>query len=112
MAQEQIGRYRVVEEIASGAQGTVYRAIDPDVDRTVALKVLHPEMARDPQYVERFRREARIVASIDHPSVCWIYEVGEVDGRHFIAMEYLPASLAVNLRYDEDERRAIRLYVR
>jgi len=104
MAQERIGRYSILEEIASGAQGTVYRAHDPDVDRTVALKVLHPEMARDPQYVERFRREARIAASIDHPNVCRIYEVGEVDGRHFIAMEFLPASLSENLRHAEDEQ--------
>jgi len=61
-------------------------------------------MARDPQYVERFRREARIAASIDHPNVCRIYEVGETDGRHFIAMEFLPASLSENLRHAEDEQ--------
>ena len=60
-------------------------------------------MARDPRYVERFRREARIAASIDHPNVCKLYEVADENGRHFIAMEFLPSSLADSLRDSEDE---------
>jgi len=94
MAQERIGRYRVLEEIASGAQGTVYRAHDPESGRIVAVKVLHRELSSDPQYVERFRREATLAASIDHPGIVRIFEVGEAGGRHFMAVEFLPESLA------------------
>jgi len=103
MAQEHIGRYRVIEEIASGSQGTVFRAHDPSADRTVALKVLHPEMARDPQYVERFRREATLAASTDHPNIVQIFEVGQAGGLFFMPMEFLPSSLADSLRHSEDE---------
>jgi len=94
MPQERIGRYRVLEEIASGAQGTVYRAHDPESGRIVALKVLHRELSRDRQYVERFRREATLAASIDHPNIVRIFDVGEAGGLHFMAVEFLPESLA------------------
>ena len=94
MAEDRVGKYNIVEEIASGSQGAVYRAFDSDTGRIVAVKVLHPEVARDPSFVERFRREARIAASIDHPNVVKLYDVGESDGRLFIALEFLPESLA------------------
>ena len=92
MDQRHIGRYQIVEEIASGGQATVYRARDADLERVVALKVLHPHLSADPQYLERFLREARMAASLNHPNVVIIYEVGR-DGQHFIAMELLPQSL-------------------
>ena len=94
MAQKRIGRYAVLEEIASGAQGTVYRAHDPESGRVVALKVLHPELSRDAQYVQRFRREATLAASIDHPNIVRIFDVGEAGGLHYMAVEFLPESLA------------------
>ena len=94
MAQERIGRYTILEDIASGTQGAVHRAFDPESGQIVAVKVLHPSLAGDRSYLERFHREATITSSIDHPNVVRIYEVGESDGRHFIAMEFLPESLA------------------
>lgn len=94
MASERLGRYSLLEEIASGGQGTIWRAYDTETNRIVALKVLHPHISRDASYVQRFHREASIIARIDHPNVVRVYEVGEADGRHFIAMEYLPESLA------------------
>ena len=88
--QQMIGKYRVISVLASGTQGTVYHAYDPGLDRDVALKVLHPHLAADPDIVGRFRREARIVASITHPNIVGIAEIGEREGSHFIAMEYVP----------------------
>ena len=94
MAQERLGRYRILGEIASGAQGAVFRGFDPDAGRLVALKVLHPTLTTDRSYLERFHREASLAASIDHPNVVRIFDVGEANGRHFIAMEFLPENLA------------------
>jgi len=93
MAEEQIGRYRILDEIAAGSQGIVYRAFDPSSNRVVAIKVLHQNFAADETYVRRFQREATIAASIDHPNVVQIFEVGEDDGRHFMVMEHLPESV-------------------
>ena len=87
--EEMIGKYRVIESLASGSQGTVYRAHDPTLGRDVALKVLHPHLA-SPDVVARFRREAQIVASISHPNIAGISEIGEHNGSHFIAIEYVP----------------------
>ena len=91
--QQRIGRYEILEEIASGGQGSVYRARDVSLNRVVALKVLHPHWARNAQYRERFLREARTAASLTHPNVVTIYEVGEEGDQLYIAMEYLPKSL-------------------
>ncbi|MCL0099707.1 serine/threonine protein kinase [Dehalococcoidia bacterium] len=94
MEQEQIGRYRVLEPIASGAQGSVYQAYDPETGQVVALKVLHPHLTTNAPYLERFRREASLASSIDHPNVVKIFEVGQHDKQYFMSMEYLPQSLA------------------
>ena len=69
MAQQRIGRYEILSEIAAGGQATVYRARDVTLGRVVALKILHPHLARDAQFRERFLREARMVASLTHPNV-------------------------------------------
>ena len=90
MSQQQIGRYEILEDIAVGGQGAVYKAIDPLIDRIVAIKVLKPELTSDGGYLERFYREAAMAAQIDHPNVVKIHDMGEDDGRHFIVMEYLP----------------------
>ena len=92
--EKRIGRYQILDEIASGGQGTVYRAFDPDSGQIVALKVLHPSLSGDRSYIERFRREASLAASIDHPNVVRIFEVGQDGDRHFMALEFLPESLA------------------
>ena len=92
--EQRIGRYQILEEIAAGGQGTVYRAFDPDSGQIIALKVLHPTLSGDRTYIERFRREASLAASIDHPNVVKIFEVGQDGDRHFIALEFLPESLS------------------
>ena len=86
---EMIGRYQVIKNLASGSQGTVYHAYDPELEREVALKVLHPHLATE-EIVARFQREARIVASISHANIAGITDIGEHGGSHFIAMEYVP----------------------
>ena len=91
---QRIGRYQILEEIASGGQGAVYRAFDPDSGQIIAVKLLHPTQTGNREYLERFHREASMASSINHPNVVKIFEVGEDDGRHFAAMEYLPESLA------------------
>ena len=82
-----LGRYTIRAEIGRGGFATVYQALDASLDREVALKVLHPQMSADRTFVERFRKEARTLASLRHPHIITIYEVSEVEGRLFIAME-------------------------
>ena len=94
MQRGSIGRYQILEEIASGSQGLVYRAFDPQTNQIIALKVLHSSLTSDRTYLERFHREARIAASINNPNVVRIFEVGEDNGQHFISMEFVPENLA------------------
>lgn len=93
MQQETIGRYQILEEIASGGQGTVYRAWDATTGQIVALKVLHPHLARDASILERFHREAHLAAAVTHPNITQIFEVGRDGDHHFISMEFLPLSI-------------------
>ena len=86
----QLGKYELIEQLGQGGFGIVYKAEDPTLDRLVALKVLHPQLTVDPRFIENFKREARLMAMISHANVVSIYEIGEVDGRIFIAMQYLP----------------------
>lgn len=82
-------RYEVEELVGAGGMSSVYRAHDRLLDRTVALKVMHQHYGSDPEYVERFRREARSVASLSHPNVVTVIDRGEHDGRQFIVFEYV-----------------------
>ncbi|GMR22052.1 MAG: serine/threonine-protein kinase [Acidobacteriota bacterium] len=89
MIPETLSHYRVVEKLGAGAMGEVYLARDTKLDRTVALKILPPEFAENPERLERFVREAKAASAIQHANVAHIYEIGEADGVHFIAMEHV-----------------------
>src|SRR2546422_4883821 len=106
-----LGRYEIRSKIGEGGMGEVYLARDTKLDRKVALKILPAELASNRDRMERFVREAKAAAALNHPNIAHIYEIGEHDGTHFIAMEFIeghtlrelihggPSDLAKLLRY-------------
>lgn len=84
-----IGRYEIVEPIGQGGMATVYKARQPALDRIVALKVIRAGFSEDPEFIQRFKREARAVARLDHPNVVQVHDFDEIDGRAVLAMQYL-----------------------
>jgi Tol biopolymer transport system component len=93
-----LGPYQVVGSVGAGGMGVVYRARDTRLDRTVAVKVLLPEIAADPSFALRFEREARIISSLNHPRICALHDVGRQDGIDYLVLEFLEGeSLATRL---------------
>ena len=88
-AGRRLGPYEIITPLGAGGMGEVYKARDTRLDRTVAIKVLPAHVASDPDVRQRFEREARAVAALNHPHICTLYDIGSQDGTDFLVMEYL-----------------------
>src|SRR5215468_8449529 len=89
MIGSQINQYKILEKIGSGGQGTVYKALDTKLNRTVVIKVLPPELTAKTANFKRFEREAQLCSQLDHPNICTIYDFHEANGVFYIAMQYV-----------------------
>src|SRR5262245_6648753 len=97
--QQTLGKYTIVRELGRGGFAAVYLAQDSVLRRSVALKILHPQLLVDPAFVARFENDARAAAQLDHPHIATIFELGQIEGRLYIAMRLLPGgTLAERIR--------------
>src|SRR5919106_498367 len=84
-----LGNYKILEKLGEGGQGTVYKAVDSKLGRTVVIKVLPAELTAKDANLKRFEREARLASALDHPNICTSFDLNEIDGVHFIVMQYI-----------------------
>src|SRR6266576_2228981 len=84
-----LGNYKILEKLGEGGQGTVYRAVDSKLGRTVVIKVLPAQLTTKEANLKRFEREARLASALDHPNICTIFDLNTINGIHFIAMQYI-----------------------
>src|SRR5215218_2448668 len=84
-----LGNYKILEKLGEGGQGTVYKAVDSKLGRTLVIKVLPSELTAREANLKRFEREARLASALDHPNICTIFDLNEINGIHFIAMQYI-----------------------
>ena len=100
MVGKTFAHYRILQVLGSGGMGEVYLALDEKLDRNVAIKILPSDVAADPDRMRRFVQEARAASALNHPNVAQIYEIGEAEGIHFIAMQYVEG-ITLNSRLNE-----------
>ena len=93
-----LGNYKILEKLGAGGQGTVYKATDTKLGRTVVIKVLPEELTAQEANLKRFEREARLASALDHPNICTIFDLNVIDGVHFIAMQYVEGRNVRQLR--------------
>ena len=86
---ENLGPYRIIEQLGQGGMATVFKAYHPNLDRYVAIKVLHPAFKQDPQFTERFQREARVVAKLDHPNIVPVFDYADHNGQSYLVMKFI-----------------------
>ena len=93
---KRIGKYEILEEIGRGGFAAVFKVRDTELDRIVALKVLHPQLTTDPKFVQRFLQESEIAAGLHHPHIINVYGAGEEAGQYYLAMDYLRGAHWIN----------------
>src|SRR6266702_8365574 len=89
MIGQSLGNYKITHNLGAGGQGTVYKALDNKLGRTVVIKVLPAELTARETNLKRFEREARLASALDHPNICTIFDMDETNGLHYIAMQYV-----------------------